>query len=871
MPLKINYLYLAVLTFIFSNAKAQLNDSFSDGNFTFNPTWTGDTAKYEVDTAFKLHLNAPAISDTAYLATDVGILDMNQPITWTFYTEMAFSPSNTNNVRIYFVADNPNLRGSLNGYYLRIGENGASDRIKIYKQTGLTSTLLFTGSGSIFDPNPTARIRIQNYGNGNWLVESDSTGGTNYITEGSFTDNSFPTTQFIGVYSKYSSSNSTNIWYDDFTVSGTLYVDTISPTVTSINVISSTALDITFDEAVDSTTAVTLVNYSVNNNIGTPQSISLDNVNTALVHLIFSTPFGNGTMDTITIQNIQDLSGNMISITNKDFFYYIPGTPSNRSVVINEIFADPSPPVGLPPGEYIELYNPSNSYFDLSNWTISDGSTTATLPNYVLVPGGYVVIADDNFTYDFSIYPNTIFVTTLPSLNNSADQIVLKDNSSQLIDSVSYSDSWYRSDIKKAGGYSLEQINPKLPCSGSSNWIGSMDNVNGGTPGQQNSVYDINPDTKAPGVVSSNVNSTLEIQLSLSETLDSLTVNLSDFSMDYSIIISSIQLDFDLNNITINLSTPIDTGVIYHLSINGISDCSGNMMNTSTEVILPDIPVAGDIIINEVLYDPYTGGEDFVEVYNNSDKTLDLISFKLANFYNGSIDNYKDVADHFLIKPDQFAVLTTDSNAIKNDYLNARTGKFVQCATLPSYPNDSGTVFLILPDIDSTICDHFSYSSNMQFGLLNNTKGISLERISYDRPTNDNTNWHSAAESAGWATPGFKNSQYSNGVNSSGQITLDSEIFSPDNDGYQDVLTISYNMNTPGYVGNITIFDVNGRIVRNLMQNELLGSSGSISWDGLNDNSEKVRIGNYIIYFEFFNLEGLVNGIKKTCVVASKI
>lgn len=868
MPLKFYPLFsLFIPAFII----AQINDNFSDGNFTSNPVWTGDTSKYEIDTAFKLHLNAPVVSDTAYLSTNVGALDMNQPITWTFYTEMNFSPSNTNNVRVYLVSDNSDLRGLLNGYYVRIGENGSTDRIKIYKQIGLTSTLLFTGTGNIFDPNPKARVRVQCFGNGNWLVESDSTGGTNYITEGSFTDNSFPTTQFIGVYSKYSSSNNTNIWYDDFTVSGTLFIDTISPIVSSINVISSTALDITFDEAVDSTTAVTLLNYSVNNNIGTPQSISLDNTNPALVHLTFSTPFGNGIIDTITIQNIQDLSGNVISTTSKDFFYYIPGIPSNRSVVINEIFADPSPPVGLPPGEYIELYNPSNSYFNLSNWSVSDGSTIAALPSYVLVPGGYVVIADDNFTYDFSIYPNTIFVTSLPSLNNSADQIVLKDNSGQLIDSVSYSDSWYRSDVKKAGGYSLEQINPTLPCSGSSNWIGSMDNINGGTPGQLNSVYNITPDTEAPSVISSNVNSITEIQLCLSETLDSLTVNLSAFSMNYGIIISSTQLDFDLNCITVNLSTPIDTGIIYHLSINGISDCSGNTMITSTEVILPDLPIAGDIIINEVLFDPYTGGEDFVEVYNNSNSVLDLIDFKLANFNNGSIDNYKAIADHFLIKPNEFAVLTTDSNAIKNDYLNARTGRFVQCTSLPSYPNDSGTVYLILPDIDSTICDHFSYSSAMQFGLLNNTDGVSLERIDYNRPTNDKTNWHSAAESADWATPGFKNSQYSNGVNSSGQLTLNPEIFSPDNDGYQDVLTISYNMNNPGYVGNITIFDVNGRIVRTLMQNELLGSSGSISWDGLNDNSEKVRIGNYIIYFEFFNLDGLVNGIKKTCVVASKI
>lgn len=869
MPLKFNY--LALLIFLFNNVTAQLSENFSDGNFTVNPIWTGDTSKYEIDTTFKLHLNAAALSDTAYLSTNINVLDLNQPITWTFYTEMNFSPSNTNNIRIYLVSDTPNLRGSLNGYYLRIGENGSTDRIKIYKQTGTTSNLIFTGTGNIFDQNPIARVRVKSFGNGNWLVESDSTGGTNYITEGTFTDNSFSTTQYFGVYSKYSSSNSTNIWYDDIGITGTLYVDTIQPILTSIDVISSTALDLTFDEAMDSLTLANVSNYSVNNGIGSPLSATADNSSTTLVHLIFSTPFSNGTTNTLTVQNVNDLSGNSISNTNMDFLYYIPGTPANRSVVINEIFADPYPQLGLPPGEYIELYNASSTYFNLSNWTVSDGTTIANLPNYAFAPGSYVVIADNDFSYYFSIYPNTILVTTLPSLNNSADQITLKDDLNNLIDSVSYTDSWYRSDIKKAGGYSLEQINPTLPCSGFSNWIGSLDNINGGTPGQQNAAYNTTPDIQAPQITSSNVVSTTELHLCLSESLDTLTVNSSDFLMDYGISIDSIQLDYNSSCLNIFLANVLDTGIIYHLVINGISDCSGNTLNNSIEVILPDIPKSGDIIINEVLYDPYTGGEDFVEVYNNSDKIIDLINFKLANFDNGSINNYKDITDHFLIKPNNFAVFTTDSNAIKNDYLNSVTGTFVQSNSFPTYPNDSGTVYLILPDIDSSISDHFSYSSDMQFGLLNNTKGVSLERISYDRSTNDNTNWHSAAENAGWATPGLENSQYVNSFVSNGKIIVEPEVFSPDNDGYEDVLSITYHMESPGYVGNITIFDINGRIVKNLMQNELLSTSGSVSWDGLNNNREKVRIGNYIIYFEFFNLDGVVNGIKKTCVVASKI
>ena len=131
-------------------------------------------------------------------------------------------------------------------------------------------------------------------------------------------------------------------------------------------------------------------------------------------------------------------------------------------------------------------------------------------------------------------------------------------------------------------------------------------------------------------------------------------------------------------------------------------------------------------------------------------------------------------------------------------------------------------------------------------------------------------NWHSAAESVGWATPGFENSQYYPGQITGEMVTVLPEIFSPDNDGVDDVLNINYELETPGYVGTVTIFDANGRIIRNLVQNELLAATGTISWDGLNNKREKARIGIYIIYFEIFDLEGNVSGVKKTCVVASK-
>ena len=198
--------------------------------------------------------------------------------------------------------------------------------------------------------------------------------------------------------------------------------------------------------------------------------------------------------------------------------------------------------------------------------------------------------------------------------------------------------------------------------------------------------------------------------------------------------------------------------------------------------------------------------------------------------------------------------------------MNSVTGAFLQMESFPTYSNDEGGVYLI-NNLDMII-DQFHYNDDMHFALLNSEDGVSLERIDYDRPTSDDSNWHSAAEDVGFATPGFENSQYQMINNDGGEIVVEPQTFSPDNDGEDDVLNISYNFSEPGMVATIIIYDAKGRLVRNLVQNELLGISGTFSWDGINERNEKARIGIYIIFVEAFSADGDVKSFKKTAVLA---
>ena len=70
----------------------------------------------------------------------------------------------------------------------------------------------------------------------------------------------------------------------------------------------------------------------------------------------------------------------------------------------------------------------------------------------------------------------------------------------------------------------------------------------------------------------------------------------------------------------------------------------------------------------------------------------------------------------------------------------------------------------------------------------------------------------------------------------------------------------------------VRCFDVQGRLVRTLANNEPAASSGTILWNGLDDNNRRVRIGMYIILFEALDASGgVVHTMKDVAVVATKL
>ena len=859
--MRLFFSFIALLLLICS-AFGQTTETFSDGDFTTNPTWQGNTSEFIVNASGQLQLNN-SIAGTSYLSIPHGLIDLTNK-EWQIYVKQSIASSTSNFGRVYLCADNSNLTLAQNGYYLQFGEANATDAIRLFKLEAGISTQICAGIDGQIANSFISSVRVKRNAIGDWELAVDFSGGGNYIFQASGNDPSNLIGNSFGVLCTYTASNATKFYYDNVYI-GNEIIDIIVPVVDTAIVISQNQVDVYFNEAISTASANLLTNYSL-----TPfQSISnavQDGANLSLVHLTLTNSLVNGTTYTLNTANIADLVGNVGGNQSINFDYLVAEIPLKGDVIINEFFADPTPVIGLPEVEYVEIYNKSNKIFNIQNWRITDGSATGTIANAWLMPGEYLVLAATSSIPLFSpMVP--VGVTSFPSLNNAGDSIILKDDNGVFIDYLVYTDDWYQDDVKKDGGYSLELINPLDPCSDGDNWTASTW-IMGGTPGAVNSVYNITPDTDAPNITQLIALAPNYVEVHFDEGMDSTSLANAIIQTVAPLTIQNRYVNGNYpNQFTLQFIENLQSSVIYNITIASVADCWMNTTNLSGEFVLTETPQKGDIIINEILQNPLNGGYDWIELYNNSQKMFNLKNMELANFDNDTIANNKIIPQDFILKPGGYAVVGKDSVFVKQNYPFSVAGTFVY-SELPSYNNDSGQVYLIS---NYQVIDSVSYYNSWQFKLLDDVDGVSLERIDPNGPSSSPYNWHSAAESVGFGTPGRINSQYLPAL-TNGEINLTNEVFSPDNDGFEDVLQFSYVMTKEGLLGKATLYDDRGRVVRSLFSNEYLGTSGAFSWDGITDTNFKASIGVYVLLFEAFSIDGGVfYTAKKALTLAGKL
>ena len=373
-------------------------------------------------------------------------------------------------------------------------------------------------------------------------------------------------------------------------------------------------------------------------------------------------------------------------------------------------------------------------------------------------------------------------------------------------------------------------------------------------------------DSLSPYVEAAIVTGKNSIELQFSEPLNQTVLDVNNYNLISINFPNPSSINTTLSGYDLIFQDSFFGNQTLELTISNIEDLSGNIMFDTLQILVPDTAQAGEVLINEVLFDPLSGGSDYVEIVNNSNKSFDIYKYFIADFDNG-ISNLKQIDQHFILSPGNFALLSEDSSQILNDYPTNNHLAFIQM-DIPSYPNDSATIYILSPD--SIVLNKFSYTDDMHFELIKDPEGVSLERILLNsNNSNVNLTWHSAAENVGWGTPGVANSQYISSMSNSDFSALN-EVFSPDNDGYQDISVFSYNLPTIGMVGNAVIYDNRGRLIKQILNNELLSTSGEFSWDGINEYGQKASVGIYLVYFECFSNDGQIINYKATITLKTR-
>lgn len=532
------------------------------------------------------------------------------------------------------------------------------------------------------------------------------------------------------------------------------------------------------------------------------------------------------------------------------------------SVVIHEILPDPSPPVGLPSYEYVELRNRSSTIINLKQWKLSDGSSTAVIPSDIFLgPDSMIILCSNSALPQLTLLGRAIGMTNFPSLNNEGDQLILMGPDNKVIHAIQYDLQWYDNIIKSQGGWALEMIDPSNPCLERENWKASTD-PKGGTPGKENTVHGKSTDLLAPVPLRSFSidNHSVVIQFSEPPANPALLPNIH-FATTPNLPITSIEAEPPFfRNARITFLSELQPDSVYSLSVRGIKDCIENEM-TSPVVVpfgLPSPPFKGDIIFNELLFNPRPGKYDFVEFYNRSNRIIDMREIYMGGLTtSGSMINPVQVSGSpFYLFPNEYLVITPDVGELMKEYPEADQKQVMENRELPSMPDEKGAI--ALSTRTNLITDAIIYDESWHFPLLNKKEGVSLERIDPYGKTNDPSNWTSAASLADFATPTKKNSQYQSYRQKEAMVTIDPSSFTPDNDGYNDLLGIHYKVNQPGYVMQVRVYDTEGRLVANPIPQATLASNGSVWWNGMDSNRKLLSAGNYIVWVELVHINGKV-------------
>lgn len=845
---------------------AQVSEHFDYQSINEADSWTGTDTAWQIQSG-RLQSHLQQQSSSFHIATPSSLA---RNAIWEWLLQLDFNTSSLNYADVFLTADSANLQGTgIRGYFVRIGNT--KDEVCLYRKDGNKQpVMLIDGRDGITNDTSTKlKIRVTRKDNEWELWTDEQADGTAYIREGTASDHIYSTSGFMGFVVRQSTPSFFRRHYFDDVMVSPILADTTAPTLKSWQLKDGRTLTLCFSEPPDSTTLSHTEYFRLSVPGNTADSIWQDSSLPSCLHVRFLQAFPNGDSCHLFISGVKDISGNVVEPVNISFLYY---SSSGYDVLIHEFLPRALPSAGLLPARFIELKNNSPYALQLKGWQIGNSSREAIIPAYLLGSGQLLVLCDKGSTDLFPANIPILGISSFPAPGDS-DIITLRNDEGVLVHAIGYDRSWYDNPVKARGGWSLEMTDINWPCAGSSNWKPSTA-TRGGTPGLPNTVAGTGTLPPPVTLVKAYPPDSITLVLSFSGIMDSLAVtDPAHFEFSPPLPVAGVTASPPLyNNISLHLAAPLLQDTLYTIGVSGLRDCTGQEVTADGDIAFARVnaPDSFDIVINEILYDPAAGVPEFIEIYNRSTKAIDLSRLFLAKRKeDGAPDGLIPLGDQpSLLLPTGYAAFTTDPQALCMYYDCRQSGNMYKI-NLPALINGEGSVVLL--NQSGGILDELHYSDGLHVGIAGNTRGISLERLQADGRTQDKYNWHSAAATVKYATPGYPNSQQLPVVALPGSLTVQPAVFSPDNDGLEDLAVVRYNFPVPGYIINVTIFDAEGRPVRYLEKNTLLPASGYMTWDGRGESNRGLVTGIYIIFAEAFNTDGAVRHWKLPIVLGKGI
>lgn len=536
-------------------------------------------------------------------------------------------------------------------------------------------------------------------------------------------------------------------------------------------------------------------------------------------------------------------------------------------LLITEVMFDPTPAVGMGAYEYVELYNASDDTINLAFWVWQVGSKSVEIPEFFLAPGAFVFLIPPSADHIHEL--DLIKLEKWLVLGNSGQNLVLKDPHNTIIHFMEYSPGMYKDALKRDGGWSLELVDINRPCA-SSSWMPANSSL-GGTPGYLTAMEIEQTEPRSAIPIQSGYIDHQNGLIYFSEYLrpdiqgDDLQISSSEGQV----------LDWNFYKdrcdcIMFSLPSVYDGNGIIDLYISGAA-CSCDGLMISPEKLKWSVPKQageGDILISEIMFNPSAEGVEFIELFNDSGKVIDVNDLSIASTdVDGLVKAFSRSGEgSVLIFPGEYMVICTDKKWLLRTCPAIPYGNIYERKGLPAFANTGGGVRIM--NSENALLDEIQYDPDWHNSRLETDKGVSLERISFTTSGMYSNNWYSSASINGFATPGQENSQMrSKYPDNYESIFLENPVFSPNNDGHKDVSIIHFKMNKLGYSGKLEVRNPAGMLIKEVHNWNLLPVEGQFIWDGMGDLNNPVDSGLYIILFNYRHPDGSGGRWKKAVAV----